>query len=69
MDRLFITKAKNLGDLTVSLMFSDNTVQTVDIGDFIRRPPIRSTTSISTHASSAASPLKTATSCGARTGI
>ncbi len=39
MERLFITKAENLGDLTVNLTFSDNTVQTVDIGDFIRRPP------------------------------
>ena len=39
MDRLFITKAENRGDLTVSLTFSDNTVQTVDIGDFIRRHP------------------------------
>ena len=69
MERLFITKAENMGDLTVTLTFSDNTVQTMDIGDFIRRPPIRSTTSISRHASSAASPLKTATSCGARIGI
>jgi hypothetical protein len=34
MDRLFITKAENKGDLTVSLTFSDNTVQTVDIGKF-----------------------------------
>jgi hypothetical protein len=39
MDRLFITKAENRGDLTVSLTFSDNTVRTVDIGDFIRRHP------------------------------
>ena len=39
MERLFITKAENMGDLTVSLTFSDNTVRTVDIGDFIRRPP------------------------------
>ena len=39
MDRLFITKAENKGDLTVSLTFSDNTVRTVDIGDFIRRHP------------------------------
>lgn len=39
MDRLFITKAENRGDLTVSLTFSDNTVRTVDIGDYIRRHP------------------------------
>ena len=39
MDRLFITKAENKGDLTVSLTFSDNTVRTVDIGDYIRRHP------------------------------
>ena len=39
MERLYITKAENMGNLTVSLTFSDNTVQTVDIGDFIRRPP------------------------------
>lgn len=39
MERLFITKAENRGDLTVSLTFSDNTVRTVDIGDFIRRHP------------------------------
>ena len=37
MERLYITKAENMGNLTVSLTFSDNTVQTVDIGDFIRR--------------------------------
>ena len=39
MDRLYITKAENAGNLTVSLTFSDNTVQTVDVGDFIRRHP------------------------------
>ena len=39
MERLFITKAENRGNLTVSLTFSDNTEQTVDIGDFIRRHP------------------------------
>ena len=39
MERLYITKAENMGNLTVSLTFSDNTVQTVDIGDFIRRHP------------------------------
>ena len=39
MERLFIVKAENKGNLTVSLTFSDNTVQTVDIGEFIRRHP------------------------------
>ena len=39
MERLFITKAENMGNLTVSLTFSDNTVRTVDIGGFIRRHP------------------------------
>lgn len=39
MERLYITKAENAGDLTVSLTFSDNTIQTVDIGEFIRRHP------------------------------
>ncbi|MBR6446093.1 MAG: DUF2442 domain-containing protein [Prevotella sp.] len=39
MDRIFVIKAENAGNLTVSLTFSDNTVQTVDIGDFIRRHP------------------------------
>ena len=39
MERLYITKAEDMGNLTVSLTFSDNTVQTVDIGDFIRRHP------------------------------
>ena len=39
MDRIFVIKAENAGYLTVILTFSDNTVQTVDIGDFIRRHP------------------------------
>ena len=39
MERLYITKAENMGNLTVSLTFSDNTVQTVDRGDLIRRQP------------------------------
>ncbi len=39
MEKLFIIKAEDKGNLTVSLTFSDNTMQTVDIGDFIRRHP------------------------------
>ena len=38
-ERLYITKAEDTGNLTVCLTFSDSTVQTVDIGDFIRRHP------------------------------
>ncbi len=39
MDRIYIIKAENAGNLTVILTFNDNTVQTVDVGDFIRRHP------------------------------
>jgi hypothetical protein len=39
MGRLYIIKVENVGNLTVSLTFSDNTVQTVNIGEFIRRHP------------------------------
>ena len=39
MEMLYIIKAEDKGNLTVSLTFSDNTMQTVDIGDFIRRHP------------------------------
>lgn len=39
MERIYIIKAENKGNLTVSLTFSDNTVKTVDIGEFIRRHP------------------------------
>ena len=39
MDRLFIMHAENTGNLTVSLHFSDNTKQVVDIGEFIRKHP------------------------------
>ena len=39
MERLYITKAENAGNLTISLTFSDNTHKIVDIGDFIRRHP------------------------------
>ena len=38
MERVYITKAENAGNLTISLTFSDNTTRVVDIGDFIRRP-------------------------------
>lgn len=39
MEKNFITKAENVGNLTVSLTFNDNTMRTVDVGDFIRRHP------------------------------
>ena len=39
MERVYITKAENAGNLTISLTFSDNTTRVVDIGDFIRRHP------------------------------
>ena len=39
MKKLSIIKAEDLGNLTVCLTFSDNTVQTVNVGDFIRRHP------------------------------
>ena len=39
MERIYIIKAENAGNLTVILTFNDNTVQTVDVGDFVRRHP------------------------------
>ena len=39
MSRLYITNATNAGNLSVNLWFSDNTMQTVNVGDFIRRHP------------------------------
>ncbi len=39
MENLQITNAVVVGDLTVCLYFNDNTIQIVNIGDFIRRHP------------------------------
>ena len=39
MEKLYIVKAENAGNLTINLTFSDNTTQRVDIGDYIRRHP------------------------------
>lgn len=39
MKNLQITKAVVEGNLTVRLYFNDDTIQIVDIGDFIRRHP------------------------------
>ncbi len=38
-DRLYITEATDAGNLHIRLRFSDDTTQTVDVGDFIRRHP------------------------------
>lgn len=39
MERIYIINATDAGNLSVNLRFSDNTVQKVDVGDFIRRHP------------------------------
>jgi hypothetical protein len=39
MSRLSIIGAKDAGNITVDLQFSDQTTRRVDIGDFIRRHP------------------------------
>lgn len=39
MNRLFITNATDVGNLSVRLTFSDNTSQVVNVGDFIRQYP------------------------------
>jgi hypothetical protein len=37
--KIIIVGAENLGNSSVRLSFSDNTIQVVDIGSFIRRHP------------------------------
>ena len=39
MERINIIKVEDTGNLTVSLTFSDSTMQTINVGDFIRRHP------------------------------
>ncbi len=39
MSKLYIKEAKDAGNLSVDLLFSDQTTRRVDIGDFIRRHP------------------------------
>ena len=39
MSRLYITRAKDAGNLSVDLLFSDSTSRRVDIGAFIRNHP------------------------------
>lgn len=38
-DRLYITSATSVGNLTVLLRFSDSTTQTINVGEYIRRHP------------------------------
>ena len=63
MEKLYIVKAENAGNLTINLTFSDNTTL-ISVAILTRN-----TTSILILASSAASPLITAMWCGAKTGI
>ena len=39
MDRIIVINAEKVGDLSVFLTFNDNTKQTIDVVDFIRRHP------------------------------
>ena len=39
MGRLFIISATPAGNLCVNLLFNDNTRQTINFGDFIRKHP------------------------------
>lgn len=39
MARLIITEARPMGNLTVEIRFNDNTIQRVNIGEFIHRHP------------------------------
>lgn len=39
MDRLRIIDAKNAGNLSVDLLFNDNTRQRIDVGAFIHQHP------------------------------
>ena len=39
MGTIYITKALDVGNLSVCLYFSDDTTQTIDIGEYIRRHP------------------------------
>lgn len=39
MNKLYITNAELSGNLTVLLLFNDNTQQIVDIGEYIRKHP------------------------------
>lgn len=39
MARLIITDARPVGNLTVEMKFNDDTIQRINIGDFIHRHP------------------------------
>lgn len=39
MNRLYVVKAEDIGNLSVKLDFSDNSTSIVNVGDFIRRHP------------------------------
>ena len=39
MEGLYIIKAEDIGNLTVSITFSNNTIRVVDVGEFIRNHP------------------------------
>ena len=39
MSRLYITEAKDAGNLSVDLLFNDKTSRRIDIGAYIRRHP------------------------------
>lgn len=36
---MYVKEAKDIGNLTICITFSDNTTRNVNIGDFIRRHP------------------------------
>lgn len=39
MEGLYIKDAINVGNLSIELVFSDNTTRVINIGDFIRKHP------------------------------
>ncbi len=39
MARIMITEARSVGNLTVEMKFNDNTVQRVNVGEFIHNHP------------------------------
>ena len=39
MSKLFITQAKDAGNLSIDLLFNDNTSRRIDVGEYIRRHP------------------------------
>lgn len=39
MAKLMITEARSVGNLTIEMKFNDDTIQCVNIGDFIQKNP------------------------------